>query len=195
VGTYDIPGWRWAISVSGNYVYLMEGLNGLNIIDISDPTSPILAGFLTGFFDPSNAVGINVVDNYAYIFAGPDLYILDITNPSEPILTGSIDTPGISNYGTISGNFAYITTTDSGLWIVDISDPKNPVVTGNLPMSYGGYAVGIAGDYAFMLNSYNSLEVINISDPSAPFFASSYYLIGSDGLVISKMYKSGPANM
>ena len=60
----------------------MEG--GLMLVDISNPSSPTLAGS----YDTNDyADGVSVSGNYAYVANGSDgLVIVDISNPSSPIL-------------------------------------------------------------------------------------------------------------
>jgi Ca2+-binding RTX toxin-like protein len=62
--TYDTSGSVIDVQVIGNYAYVTDGDSGLQIIDISNPTTPILkdAYDTSGF-----AYGLQVVGNYAYV--------------------------------------------------------------------------------------------------------------------------------
>jgi hypothetical protein len=44
VGTYDTSGSAWGVYVSGKYAYVADYDSGLQIIDISTPSSPSLVG-------------------------------------------------------------------------------------------------------------------------------------------------------
>jgi hypothetical protein len=126
---YDTPGFATAVQVVGDYAYVADGLSGLQIINITNPSSPTL----TGSYDtPDFALGVQVVGNYAYVadsFSG--LQILNITNPSSPTLIGSFDTPGLAIGVQVVGNYAYVADGSSGLQIINITNPSSPTLTGS----------------------------------------------------------------
>ena len=64
---FDTIGFAKDVYVTGDYAYVADGGSGLQIIDITDPTTPILAG---SYDTPGFAQGIYVSGNYAY--AGDD---------------------------------------------------------------------------------------------------------------------------
>ena len=127
------------VTVSGNYAYVTtnnsNGIDpedeGLQIIDISTPSSPTLTGT---YNTPGTARGVTVSGNYAYVADGYEgLQIVDISTPSSPTLTGTYNTSG-SAYGvTVNGNYAYVADGDEGLQIIDISTPSSPTLTGTDP--------------------------------------------------------------
>jgi hypothetical protein len=58
------------VQVVGNYAYIADGLSGLQIIDISNPTTPTLK---VNYDTSGEAVGVQVVGNYAYVANGSSL--------------------------------------------------------------------------------------------------------------------------
>jgi hypothetical protein len=46
-GSYDTTGTAWATQVVGNLAYVADGSSGLEILDISKPSAPILKGHYT----------------------------------------------------------------------------------------------------------------------------------------------------
>jgi hypothetical protein len=44
VGGYDTSGQAWDVAVSGNYAYVADGTNGLQVIDVSNPANPQRVG-------------------------------------------------------------------------------------------------------------------------------------------------------
>ena len=56
----------WDVSISGNYAYVADYKTGLVIVDISNPSSPVLKG---GYDTPGGAHGVAVSGNYAYVTA------------------------------------------------------------------------------------------------------------------------------
>ena len=85
----------------GNYAYVADSvLNGLVIVDVSNPAAPTLKGSYdtTGY-----SYGVAVEGNYAYVADGDNgLLIVDVSNPAAPTLKGSYDTAGYS-YGSGGG--------------------------------------------------------------------------------------------
>ena len=55
-GNYDTSGAAVGVAVSGNYAFVADKNDGLDIIDISDPSSPTL----TGTYDPPARCGISL---------------------------------------------------------------------------------------------------------------------------------------
>jgi len=78
------------------------------------------------------------------------------------------DTFGAALAAYISGDYAYLGVSGSGLAILDISDPTNPEVVDY--MDTDGYAedVEIRGNYAYVADNTHGLAVIDISDPTNP---------------------------
>jgi uncharacterized repeat protein (TIGR01451 family) len=64
-GFYDTPGRASGVEVAGSYAYVADGFfSGLQIIDISNPASPMLKGF---YDTPDYAVVVTVVGSYIYV--------------------------------------------------------------------------------------------------------------------------------
>ena len=66
----------------GDYAYIADQSSGLQIINISNPTAPSLAG---SYHTDGQALGVAVVSNYAYVADGySGLQIINISNPTAP---------------------------------------------------------------------------------------------------------------
>ncbi|WP_225225502.1 DUF4114 domain-containing protein [Komarekiella delphini-convector] len=161
-GTLDTLGVAYSVAVVSDYAYVADANYGLQIIDITDPSTPFLKGSLdtTGL-----AYDVAVVGNYAYIAdTTSGLQIIDITNPAAPSLKGTFDTIFALNVA-VGGNYAYVVDITSGLQIIDITNPSAPFLKGTLNT---GPALGVTvtGDYAYVAG--NGLEIIDITNPAAP---------------------------
>ena len=112
----------WSVSVSGNYAYIADSYGGLQIIDVSDPASPVFpTGGTNGNFDTDGtAYEVYVSGNYAYMADWDNgLQIIDVTDPASPVLPLGGDgnyTPGTSwvNGVYVSGNYAYVSNCNTG---------------------------------------------------------------------------------
>ncbi|MFN9169985.1 MAG: DUF4347 domain-containing protein [Dolichospermum sp.] len=168
VGEWDILNDANAVTVVGNYAYAVR--DRLEIIDISNPTTPTFKGN----YDTDYAYGVQVVGNYAYVADGfSGLQIIDISNPTTPTLKGNYD----RDYATdvqVVGNYAYVADGDSGLQIIDISNPTNPTLKGNYDTSGSAQSVQVVGSYAYVTNYGFGLQIIDISNPTTPTLKGNY---------------------
>ena len=67
VGEYDTPGDARFVTVEGDYAYVADGESGIQILDINDPSNPVLIG---GYDTQGNASDVAVQDGYVYIADG-----------------------------------------------------------------------------------------------------------------------------
>jgi len=164
LGSCDTPGTAYDVALQGNYAYVADWNGGLQVIDISNPLSPVLK---TSCSTPSFARGIAVSGSYAYVadwYAG--LQIIDISNPFSPFIAGACDTQGTARDVSVSGNYAYLADGDNGLVAINISDPANPVAVGSI--SFSGYAKGLCLQDGIAYIAAGNLFCVDISTPATP---------------------------
>ncbi|MCW9681474.1 cadherin domain-containing protein, partial [Dolichospermum planctonicum UHCC 0167] len=163
------------VQVVGNYAYVADD-SGLQIIDISNPTTPILKGI---YNTTGSNHGVQIVGNYAYVTPYSKLQIIDISNSTTPILKGTYNISGDAYGIQIVGNYAYVANGHLGLQIIDISNPTIPILKGTYYTSGQPYGVQIAGSYAYVAVSSSGLEIIDISDPTIPILKGTYDTSGT----------------
>ena len=159
----QIGGPTYAVAVQDHYAYVGVGAK-LAVLDISDPTNPIVMG-QTGAL-PETPMRVVVSGVYAYIADGNSgLRIINVADPMRPAEIGFYDTPGIANDVVVSGTFAYLADDFYGLRIVDVSDPTHPREVG----AWSGTAlcVALAGSYAYV-GTWDGMHVIDVSNPASP---------------------------
>lgn len=164
------------IKAVGNYLYIAPRNGGIWIVDISNPSDPVTAGYA----DETHGRYYSIAHsgNYIYIVgAWGGLNIFDISDPTSPSVT--VEDWGLDGYGSqpttllVEGNTAYYHVEDTGLRIVDISDPYNPslVVQTDIP-DYGTAksvdCLIVCSDDVF------GLCTIDVSDSSTPQIIGSY---------------------
>ncbi|MCP4413267.1 MAG: hypothetical protein GY808_11965, partial [Gammaproteobacteria bacterium] len=77
------------IAVLDNFVYLLgedDGVVGVWILDISNPTNPLLVGL---YDDSEIFLRIDADQGYAYIAKDSEILVLDLQNPTSPINFGT----------------------------------------------------------------------------------------------------------
>jgi hypothetical protein len=174
---YNTPGFATAVQLVGNYAYVADGESGLQILNITNPSSPSLTGF---YNTPDFALGVQLVGNYAYVADGESgLQILNITNPSSPSLTGFYNTPDFALGVQVVGNYAYVADGESGLQILNITNPSSPSLTGSYNTPDFALGVQVVGNYAYVADGESGLQILNVTNPSSPSLTGFYNTPGS----------------
>ena len=161
------------MSVAGSYAYVADDDRGLQILDISNPAAPTLAG---SYDTRGYAYGVSVVGNYAYVADGVSgLQILNISNPAAPTLVGTYDTTGYCLCRERGGQLRLCGGRRSAACRSSTSAtlPPRPCV-GTCDTSGYAYGVSVAGNYAYVADGYSGLQILNISNPAAPTLVGSY---------------------
>lgn len=175
VGQVDTNHNATEVAVSGDYAYLCGG-GALEIIDISDPSTPVLVGTYTA---PDWTQGpcrtMAVEGNYVITAGYAMLNIIDVSNPATPTRVGQY------GYGAplpdgidVAGNYAYVVETQDTspyvyyMRIFDISSVSNPFLIYTFQMPGVPNDIEVVGSYAYVTNFYEGLYVINVSNPNAP---------------------------
>lgn len=159
--------------------------NSLTLIDVSDPTAPVLAGNIAGagapnFLSSIRYVVVSGIYAYTVSFTDQRLCIFDISNPAAPAFEGSITHAMIGEPWSLDvrAPYAYIVSqaAGDGLSIFNIANPAAPAYTGGLVD--GAHIGGCRGvvvledaDRAYVLGSAaaaDSVNRINIANPAAP---------------------------
>ena len=177
-----------SVFVSGKYAYVASfASKSLEIVDVSNPTSPVHKGSIGNgsIVKLDHPYNVFVSGNYVYLASYYDnaLEVVDVSNPSSPVHKGSIITGGNTKLDGamgvfVSGKYAYLAGYgDDALEIVDVSNPPAPTHTGSLstggPVKLdGAVSVFVSGNYAYVASYYDdALEIVNISDPAVPVHA------------------------
>jgi hypothetical protein len=178
-----------AVAISGNYAYVAtSGGVGLEVIDISNPSSPQPAGGcnLNGCLNCAASVAVS--GHFAYLATGYGLDVIDIANPVDPQRVGgyeaSYEAHWYANGVAVSGHFAYVTDRRlegtnwiGGLQVFDVSNPADPQRMGWCASRMEGRELVVLGNYAYVTEtdydeathqSRGGLEVFDVSSPAGP---------------------------
>ncbi|RKX25245.1 MAG: hypothetical protein DRP47_10090 [Candidatus Zixiibacteriota bacterium] len=177
----------YSICIVGKYAYVAAfDEDGIEILDISDPTNPTHVGSFAddipgGTIALDGAYSICVSGKYAYVAAKNDdgVAILDISDPTDPTHAGSIFDDGTTELDgaysiCVVGKYAYVAAYN-GIEILDISDPTSPTHVGKLSDAIllglrGAKSIYVSGQYAYVAAfEDDAVTILDISDPSDPF--------------------------
>lgn len=156
-----------ALQLVGHDLFVAAWGYGIQILDVSNPTSPKWKG---GWNPRRAPVGIQVVGNHAYVadrIAG--LTVLDVANPANPVWLTTFDTPGDAMNVHVAGEHAYVADgPGSGLLIFDVSNPHKPTLVGEYaPPHHHPSSVQVVDHIAY-LSCYSWFERVDVSNPSNP---------------------------
>jgi len=170
--------------VSGNYAYIVIGMAGLKVINISDPSNlgdPVqVVSANSGMFYGVSISGTKAfLVGYSYNDNGGLLEVFNITNPASPSSLGTYTESGDSGYYDVEvkGDYAYVAVGNKGLKVLDISTAVITEVwnTGeSFDAYFDAYDIEIEGNMAYLAAQYNGLKIYDLTDPENPVLKTTY---------------------
>lgn len=150
------------VEVRGSHVYL-TGYDGLRIVDISDPTAPVIAGSAAG--GPNGLWEFAVVGHYLYAGGYLDgLKIYDISSPTATVEVATITPPLAFEVVELDG-LLYVAD-GCELSVYELTDPTAPGRLGAAPVDPIKIAVNASNVYGACHDE--GLRVIDVSNPTNP---------------------------
>jgi len=131
-GVVSTDGFFNKMLISGSRAYVAAGGSGLQIVDVSTPSSPVsVAAFAdSGLCGNYGAVGMS--GNYLCAGSG-DFKVFNVSQPSQPLLVGQLS--GIGAGKVVAGNgMAYATANNGVIDIISIG-AGSPQIVANIPSS------------------------------------------------------------
>jgi hypothetical protein len=174
-------------AVLGQYAYLADRVNGLWVLDVSDPSAPKPAGLLPLAALPRRLV---VVGNTLYATVDSGLFAWDISNAGSPAAGGHFPTPELPRSLLADGESLFLSA--GSLWVLQTNPaglpaaelqplapdgpaaepaPEQPAslaveLIGRIPAEYS-QAVAAADELVF-LGKGRRLAILDASDLASP---------------------------
>ncbi|MHA1551350.1 MAG: LVIVD repeat-containing protein [Candidatus Heimdallarchaeaceae archaeon] len=167
-----------SLFIKDDIAYITNGLDGLVIVDVSDPYSPNILG---SYNNGGTIHRVVVVENLAYVASGPNgLEIVDVSDPTNPHI--------INQYGgsycnalAVDDDVAYITVLNNYLMNVialNISNPENLVSLGTYQDTNALFFFPtIAEGYLFVADhetASGDMKIIDVTDSTNMFEVSRF---------------------
>jgi hypothetical protein len=156
------------VAVSGNHAYVGANFEGTFVVDISDPTEPVVVGGADGF----GCIAIDVDANVACVNSPNGIVTLfDLSDPTAPAFIGTIDLPGQTHSVDLDGDLLFVSGTNAsgtvGIFrVIDVSIPASPVVIGSVNTINPRHFHRV-GDRIF-LGDEAGLTILDVSIPAFP---------------------------
>lgn len=122
LGTLTMPALTSAydVAVVGTTAYVACLSEGARIIDISDPSAPVIVG---SFPSVDNALGVAAGNGRLYLAdAAGGLAVVDTSNPANPVLKHRIAVDGEALQVIVIDGKAYVASGTGGLQIFDVTN-------------------------------------------------------------------------
>lgn len=191
IAVHELPRYITDIAVSGNYLYAPSSQEGLLIIDVTDPTTPIDVTHLPGEFSSIALQGTAV-----YLAAGEaGMRIFDISNPARPVAMGVYQTDSMPVRKVIvEGNLAYVSDSygtqgtryvffqygppslSGTVHVVDITNPAQPAAISSLTTPVEIWSMAVEDDRVFLATG--SLRLFDLTAADGPVEAGLYEIPG-----------------
>ena len=157
------------VEIKGDRMYVARRFNGIGILDISTPTSPILEYEIPShnngyFFD------IAVEGDYLYVADNRDytesLHIYDLLQHN--LISSFMHTEGSGSRIEVSGDLVFLYADLEGLQIIDISNKGRPTYKSNFDLDDCINDIEANGATAYVAYCRNGLVILDASDPLRP---------------------------
>jgi len=159
-----------AVKIVGSLAYVPDYLDGLQIVDLSDPANPALVGSLSLSGSGSNWEYLDV-DWPLLVLQGTTVEVIDVSNPLAPAWLSTIDEPVWPRGVALHGSDLF---TVSAGWFrtFDLSDPVNPVETNAHFELHGHTPIAVSNGLAYIGTtsefSDDTVEIWDVGDPTNP---------------------------
>ena len=189
LGVIDTSGSAYGVSLSsdGMTAFIADGKSGLQIVDISNPETPVIIGSVD---TPDFAIKVVLSLNEEIAFVADQfsgLQIIDISDTKNPFILSSIYTKGLALDLVLSldGTKLFLANV-SNLEIIDVSSPLTPFTIGSVSTEVRRVCLSSDETKAFTLG-FGELHIIDISNPIALVEIASFDNLDSgNGVAISK---------
>lgn len=161
------------VKVAGDYAYVTLGHNGLQVVDITDPLHPKLAGRV-GSPDLVDARAVQIQFRYAFVADGTGgLKVLDISDMANPrLVPGATVAIPEARSVFVMKTYAYVSAGHNGMAIVDMERPETPG----------------APQYFSAGGQMNDVNQITVSATYASYFA--YVADGVNGMRVVRLIEA-----
>ena len=126
----------------------------------------------------SQAVGIAVQEDRAYMVYTKGLAVFDISDPELPVAITNIPIDGAQDI-EVAGKYAFLTTWQGSLVVCDIEQPSVPKIVAKVDGIGAGIKLVISGHHAYVAATFEGLAIIDVADPLQPVFLTNQPIAGT----------------
>jgi hypothetical protein len=170
------------VARQGAYAYLANTRGGMQVVDLSIPATPRLAGHFVMYGEPK---ALAKYGDYIYMAADSSgVQIFDVSQPQAPVLVGHQPLAGHASALTILNQQAYVGTYDHGLYVYALTDPRRPRLIAHIPLSMRVMHLAATPTHIYAAGFNAGVAVIDITSPTAPTLLTTLKLEALDGAAL-----------
>jgi len=198
VGHVAMNGHASRLAHSGSLLSVLRR-DGLAIVDISNPTVPMLRGEVD--FPYNYPTGVAMNDKYCYVARGDQggMQVIDISDPEYPIPVpgGLFETSDRAMDVAVDGTYVYLAggpldwMGPGRLRVIDVANPGAPVEVASLAVGAVGMQLLLHENLLFVSDDSQHLHAIDITDPTSPAVIGTADPGGSWGMCLHGDYLVG----
>lgn len=162
-------GYAKSIAIKDNYVFIAEQLQGIEMLDISDPHNIQELAQYSEVNKPFN--DLVVFGSYLISISNSELYVFNITNIDEdivPLYTVDLGT-NKTNFMAVNNDNLYVCADDNYFHIFDISDVENNVTHSySLDLQKRIKTFDFYQDYLIVGGITKGISIFDVTDPTNP---------------------------
>ena len=168
------------VFIKDEYAYIANGYSGLFIMDIKDPSHPVLCSKI---LEGIHVLDVLLKDIFAYIRTPYGFHIIDVSDPYHPNV---ISCYNITHYNPIYSSYSigvyndYVYIGGDGyyeIYVFDVSDLSNPIHIGFINVNDWSPGISVYEDHLYVAGYWGGLEIFDIGeDPVHPDRVSYYPL-------------------
>ncbi len=165
IGYYNSWGTANDVFVVDSLLYLADGTAGFLTLNVSNPASMSIAGWMS----TTDARSVVVDGLYAYIGDGPaDIKIADLSDTFYPEVVATVAMVDLSLKVVKDSTFLYVAQNYEGLQIIDVEDPEAPVLLGTFSSESKVVGVSPYNSHVLLAEENHGFRILDVSDPSSP---------------------------
>lgn len=156
------------IVIAGSHAF-MDGPDGLQVADISNPSAPTVVGRASGMgvMGHIREGGVAIQGDYAFITGSSrGLRAMQLGSRTSPATYARLN---FKAYAMARQDSSVVVVCDDGFRVLNVTTPSTPTVRAFVPLAPGGTAVSCVdlSDLAFLLRGFE-LEAWSLANPAAP---------------------------
>jgi hypothetical protein len=165
VASFGKTGWEGMSYVDG-LLYVSSRFGGVEVVDVSSPTSPASVGTSTGLSSPWELSDAHE----GWIYAADQVLgvvPVDLASPRAPVVGTPVALDSAVLHVTVHDGWLYASAGGGGVVIFDLADPSSPREVARLKTG-GSVVMTAVADGVLHVADHDALVAYDVSDPTAP---------------------------
>ncbi|HYG34696.1 MAG TPA: hypothetical protein VEC99_07930, partial [Clostridia bacterium] len=155
-----------SVAVAGSVAYVGDGQYGLKILDVANPSVPVLKGTYVNT-NLNSIRNVGATGSLVLVSDGRNVLLLNTATPSNPTLVGTYTPPGFALSMVVAEGKAYLACGNAGLVILNIAESGLSFL-GRYASPHYTSGVAISGNRTYLAHPEQGWEIVDVSNPASP---------------------------